>query len=217
VSQAKAPASRPAAGTGQRPAPATRRRRGAELEAALLDAAWDELCAVGYPGFTLDGVAARAGTSRPVLARRWSNRTELVVAAIGRHAARTALDIPDTGTLREDVLALLRQWSASVSEVAGVLSFVFADYFDANGLAPSDLRERILVGTPSRMAAVIKRAVERGEIDPGRLSPRLASLPVDLVRHDVIMTRAPVPDETLTEIVDRLFLPLVLAERPQQG
>jgi len=40
-----------------------RRRRGAALDTAVLDAAWDELRAVGYPRLTLDGVAARAGTS----------------------------------------------------------------------------------------------------------------------------------------------------------
>jgi len=34
------------------------------------------------------------------------------------------------------------------------------------------------------------------------------------VRHDVIMNRAPVPDDTLIEIVDRIFMPLVLAEYP---
>ena len=186
------------------------------LEAALLEAAWDELCAVGYPGFTLDRVAARAGTSRPVLARRWSNRAELVGAAIGHRTVLAVLDPPDTGTLRGDVLALLRQLSASVGEIAGVFSFVFSDYFDATGLSPSDLRERTLAGTPSRMAAIIQRAVERGEIDPDRLSPRIASLPLDLVRHEVIMTRTPVPDNTLIEIVDRLFLPLVLADRPRQ-
>jgi AcrR family transcriptional regulator len=202
---------------GQRSPPPARRRRGAALEAALLDAAWDELCAVGYPGFTLDGVAARAGTSRPVLARRWSNRTELVVAAMRHHHSALSMhDLPDTGTLRGDVLALLRQLSASVSEMAGVLSFLFADYFDTTGLSPSDLRERAIAGTPSTMAAVIQRAVERGEIDPGRLSPRIASLPVDLVRHDLIMNRAPVPDKMLVEIVDRIFLPLVLAGRPNQ-
>jgi hypothetical protein len=66
------------------------------------------------------------------------------------------------------------------------------------------------------MAAIIQRAVERGEIDPGRLSPRIASLPLDLARHDLIMNRAPVPDKTLTGIVDRLFLPLVLAGRPRR-
>jgi Tetracyclin repressor-like, C-terminal domain len=149
-----------------------------------------------------------------VLARRWSSRVELVVAAIRHRTASAAVDLPDTGTLRGDVLALLRQVSASVDEMAGVLSFVFADYFDATGLSPSDLRERTLAGTPGRMAAIIRRAVERGEIDPGRLSPRMAALPLDLVRHDLIMNRAPVPDETLVEIVDRLFLPLVRADRP---
>ena len=201
---------------GQRPSPPARRRRGAALEAALLEAAWQELCAAGYPGFTLDGVAARAGTSRPVLARRWSGRAELVVAALRHHAAVAAADVPDTGTLRGDVLAVLSQLSASASEVAGVLSFLLADYFDATGLSPSGLRGRILAGTPSRMTAIIQRAVDRGEIDPGQLSPRIASLPVDLVRHDLIMSRAPVPEETLVEIVDRIFLPLVLAGQPRR-
>ena len=208
--------STPATGRDQRSSPPARRRRGAALEVALLEAAWDELCAVGYPAFTLDGVAARAGTSRPVIARRWSDRIELVVAAIRHRTALAVLELPDTGTLRGDVLALLRQWSASVSEIAGMVSFVLADYFEATGLSPSDLRERVLSGTPSRMAAIIQRAVERGEIDPGRLSPRIASLPADLVRHDLIMNRAPVPDDTLVEIVDRLFLLLVLAGRPEQ-
>lgn len=194
----------------RRPAPA-RRRRGAELDAALLDAAWDELAAVGYPRLTLDGVAARAGTSRPVLARRWPNRAELVIAAIRHHTPSTVP--PDTGTLRGDVLALLRQMSAGAGEIAGVLTFVFADYFSATGRPPSEIRERAIAGRGSIMAAVIERAVERGEIDRQRLTPHIASLPVDLVRHDLIMNLAPVPDETLIEIVDHIFLPLV-ARRP---
>jgi AcrR family transcriptional regulator len=208
MTRASAPA-RATTESHRRSAPPTRRRRGAALEAALLEAAWDELRAVGYADFTLDGVAARAGTSRPVLARRWSTRAELVVAAIRHHTSLAAPDPPDTGTLRGDVLTLLRQMSASVGEVAAVLSFAIADYFHTTGLPPSDLRERAIANAPSTMAAIIQRAVERGEIDPARLTPRIASLPVDLVRHDLIMDQAPIPDETLIEIVDRIFTPLV--------
>ena len=72
------------------------------------------------------------------------------------------------------------------------------------------LRERALAGSaPTGTALVIERAIARGEIDPARLSPRLRSLPVDLVRLDLIMTQRPVPEAALVEIVDRIFLPLV--------
>ena len=89
-------------------------------------------------------------------------------------------------------------------------------YFDETGIPAAVLRERALAGEPTAMQIVLGRAVARGEIEADRLSPRIASLPLDLVRHDVIMNRTPVADETLVEIVDRLFLPLVLAGRPQQ-
>jgi hypothetical protein len=82
------------------------------------------------------------------------------------------------------------------------------------GLPVAVLRERALAGEPSAMQTVLDRAVARGEIDPDRLSRRIASLPFDLVRHDLIMNRAPVADPALIEVVDRLFLPLLGGEPP---
>src|SRR5664280_601278 len=186
------------------------RRRGSKLEAALLQAAWDELTEVGYAAFTMEGVAVRAKTSRAVLYRRWPNRPQLVVAALQHHIGSDPFQVPDTGSLRDDLLAVLRHLSTDVGDVAGVLSFLIADSFNEVKMSPAVLRERALAGTAmGGTALVIERAIARGEIDPARLSPRIRSLPVDLVRHDFIMTQAPVPDATVVEIVDRIFLPLV--------
>lgn len=185
------------------------RRRGSVLETAILEAAWDELTEVGYAALTMEGVAARARTSRAVLYRRWPNRPELVVAAVRHHTEVAPLGVPDTGSLREDLLALLRHMSVRVGEVAGIFSFLIADYFQEAGLPPAVLRERAIAGSQGEMSLILERAVARGEISPGRLSPRISALPVDLVRHDLIMTQRPVPDANLVEIVDKIFLPLV--------
>ncbi len=86
-----------------------------------------------------------------------------------------------------------------------MLTFVFADHFNATGRPPSGIRQQSIAGRGGIMAAVIERAVERGEIDPRWLTPHIASLPVDLVRHYLIMNLAPVPDDTLVEIADRTY------------
>ena len=83
------------------------RRRGEELEDALLTAAWQELLEVGYPKLTMENVAARAGTSKPVIYRRWPTRPKLVIAALAHNLPLEEADI-DTGSLRGDLIELVR-------------------------------------------------------------------------------------------------------------
>src|SRR5258708_22302761 len=92
------------------------RRRGATLERAILHATWEELVAVGYANLTMERVAAHAGTSRAVLYRRWRSPPELVLAAIRQQAPFLSGPVPATGTLRGDVLALLRPVPAALAE-----------------------------------------------------------------------------------------------------
>ncbi|MFE2374315.1 TetR/AcrR family transcriptional regulator [Streptomyces sp. NPDC059398] len=182
------------------------RRRGPALEKALLDAAWEELTENGYARFTMDAVVQRAGTSPPVLYRRWSDRDELVSATIVHTLKQARLDIPDTGSLREDVLTLMRNINATRVQLITVMSVHLAGYYQGTGASPGDL---IAAGREGRGDLLFERAVARGEVRPELLTERIKSLPFDLLRHEVLTTFAPVPDHVLEEIVDTVFLPLV--------
>jgi AcrR family transcriptional regulator len=182
------------------------RRRGAALEQALLEAAWDELTANGYARFTMDAVVQRAGTSPPVLYRRWSDRDELVRATIAHVLERSRLDVPDTGSLRGDVLTLMREINATRVQLVTVMSAHLASYYQATGTSPTDF---LGAGHEKTADVLFDRAVGRGEITAEHLSDRIKSLPFDLLRHEILVTFAPVPDRVLEEIVDTIFLPLV--------
>ncbi|QKW25648.1 TetR/AcrR family transcriptional regulator [Streptomyces seoulensis] len=182
------------------------RRRGAALEKALLDAAWEELAAGGYAKFTMDAVGRRAGTSPPVLYRRWSDRDELVRAAIVHALEEQRVPTPDTGSLREDVLTLMREINATRVRFITVMNVHLAGYYQETGNSLGDL---FATGGEDSGDVLFDRAVERGEIDPRRLTERVKSLPFDLLRHEILTTYAPVPDHVLEEIVDTVFLPLL--------
>jgi len=189
------------------------RRRGEALEHALLDAAWAELQAAGYAGLTMEAVADRAGTSRAVLYRRWRNRPELVLAVIRRHRPLLSGEIPDTGSLRDDVLALLRRMSARLAEIGPETVYgLLGDYLsDADMFARS--RDQLLTISAEVMETILKRAAGRGEARAG-VENRIATLPTALFRNELFLARTPPSEGTLVEIVDDVFLPLV---RPQPG
>ncbi|MEF2976450.1 TetR/AcrR family transcriptional regulator [Subtercola sp. YIM 133946] len=199
----------PDAAQPTRPDQPGRRRRGRELEDALLDSAWLELIEKGYGSFTVDAVAERAGTSRPVLYRRWPDRQSLALAAIQHVFDRSERPDFDTGSLRGDLIAYLSHANQTRMEFAAVVSTQLGTYYRDTSSSLADLR-RVLIGERATQSDVIMaRAVARGEIDESRLTPRVVSVPFDLFRSEAMMTMRPVPDSVIHEIVDDIFLPLV--------
>lgn len=189
-------------------APRTR-RRGAALEEAILDAAWDQLTEGGYGDFTLEAVAARAGTSRSVLYRRWPGRVELLRAAFAHLGGTPLAPPPATGSLRGDAIALLTAMSDHRVELMILLQTRLGGFFAESGDSPADLRELMVGPRAGSMQEAVTRAIGRGEVDQARVTDRIVRLPADLVRHQMAMTLRPVPPEDIAEIVDDCFLPLL--------
>jgi AcrR family transcriptional regulator len=183
------------------------RRRGAALESAILDAGWDQLIEAGYERFTIDAVAARSGSARSVLYRRWPSRLELLRAVIRHRGEIDTIPTPDTGTLRGDVLAILTEFNDRRSRTIGLIAARFGAYFDEAGGSPQQLRALFLPEGPSSMEKIVARAVARGEL--AAMPPaRIVALPADLLRHELLMTMTAASPQTIREIVDDVFLPL---------
>ena len=176
-----------------------------------MDAAWGQLLEKGYRDFTFESVAARAGTSRPVLYRRWADRGELLRETIRHGNLRSPIEVPDTGSLRDDVITLISRFNAARSDYAAVLGVQLAEYFRETGTSLNDLRELMKTGRGSAMQQILERAAARGEVDLSKLTPRAVDMPVTLARHELVMTMAPVSEKTIVEIVDELWLPMLRA------
>jgi AcrR family transcriptional regulator len=187
--------------------PLATRRRGATLENALLDAAWTELQTVGYAKLTMERVADRAETSRAVIYRRWPSRHQLVIAALLHQQPAGTPRIPDTGSLREDVLTIMRRAARRISDigpatVVGLLNDLTAD--DTS----NTIIDQLARGGGEVMNQALAHAAARGEARQ-HVPERVARLPLDLIRHELILKHQAPSSQTLEEIVDQIFLPLV--------
>lgn len=185
------------------------RRRGAELENEILDAAWEQLVEHGWGRFTIEAVADRARTSKPVLYRRWADREELLKATLARRGAESAPDVPDTGNVRDDLIGALRHANSHRSNLGALISALMSSHFADIGLTPTQLRRMLVGDRRTSIEQILERAVERGEVDPDRLTPRIVDLPFTLFRHEYIMTFRPLSEEVLEEFIDDIVLPLI--------
>ena len=190
------------------------RRRGEALEHALLDAAWAELQAAGYAGLTMEAVADRAGTSRAVLYRRWRNRGELVIAAMRRHRPLLSGEIPDTGSLRGDLLAVVRAMSGHLTSDFLAMMSGLVEAMRRDPALAGVLRAHLMDDAPAARL-IIGRAVARGELRSG------AEVELAALAHEVIEAQlfrqmavgAPFDDTFAAHVVDDLLMP-VLSRRP---
>jgi AcrR family transcriptional regulator len=186
------------------------RRRGGVLSAAIFEATLVELTAVGYAELKMEHVANRARASKGSLYRRWSSRAELVADAV-HHTLPSCGELPDTGSVREDVLTYLRGLANLLNGPSGeAIRGLMAESIRHSDLTEV-IRTRFLDPGVSRFLEVLQRGAARGEVRTTALTARVASVGPDLLRQYFLAHQSPIPDQVLIEIVDEVILPLVRA------
>ena len=141
------------------------RPREPRADRAILAAALGLMAERGLHDLSMDDVARRAGVGKAAIYRRYRSKDELIAAAIAELVSE--IEVPDTGSTRDDLLALMRDavevYSGAVAASA-MPSLVEAMSRDRE-LAHA-VREGFLAGRRTALQAVLERGVERGDLRP---------------------------------------------------
>jgi AcrR family transcriptional regulator len=190
------------------------RPRSEKAHAAILEAATELLLERGLERVSMDEVAERAGVSKATIYRWWPSKQTLALDALYHEWDTSRRELPDTGSLRADLLALLRPWMRRIRArpngrvVAELVAEAqtdpeFASVYRARFVAPR--RE------PAR--ALLLRAIDRGKLPPDSDIELALDLVYGPLYHRLLHGHAALNDRFLRDLVDTVLLGLGAAGR----
>jgi AcrR family transcriptional regulator len=180
------------------------RPREVRLDGAILAATLELVAEVGIHDFRMDDVAERAGVGKAAIYRRYRSKDELVTATVA--ALVSEITVPDTGSTREDLLALMHDAVEVYRDPvkAGIMPSLVGAMPQRPELARA-IRDGFLAQRRAALRAVLDRGVARGDLR--------ADLDVELaldvlggaIFYRLLVTGGPI-DERLAEGVAELIL-----------
>ena len=197
--------------TGEHGRPRRGRSRDPEVDEAILAAAMDLLAEIGYARLTMDQIAARARVGKASVYLRWPNKVALVAEAIQQRAA-VVPDVPNTGSLREDMRAFLRALLHSKSVAQRAVAAVTGEIASNPELAKA-WRQGVEATLLACTREIVDRAIERGELPASIDAELLALLPVTLLQS-WRQTHGQAPDDA---VVDRIAAQFFTPATPVPG
>jgi len=190
-------------------APKLGRKRDHTRDPEIMDAAIEVLAETGYDGMTIDMVATRAKAGKATLYRRWASKSELVLDAVAcmKGGPVDHATLPDTGTLRGDLIAMIKAPTLKDAEqklkvMAGLVSMLSRNPELADAATAAIVEPRA-----SANRFIMRRAQERGEVSPGADIDTIAMVSPSMAAYRVLILRKPVDREFLVSLIDGVILP----------
>jgi AcrR family transcriptional regulator len=181
------------------------RPRSEEADRAILGAATQLLAERGLAGMSIEEVAARAGVGKATIYRRWRSRGALALDAFVREF-QGLQPVPDTGTLRGDLLAALRGWVQAVTRtpMGRVLLGLIAEAQHDPALGQA-WRTQVMEPLRAQRTVMITRAVARGEIPASTDPDVVLDLLYGASYHRLLHGHRPLTDAFIRDAVDMII------------
>ncbi|XXT25582.1 TetR/AcrR family transcriptional regulator [Sorangium sp. So ce429] len=185
------------------------RKRDHSRDAEILDATLEVLAEVGAAGLTMDLVAARAGAGKATIYRRWTSKAQLVIDAVA-HMKRQQVDLehlPDTGTLRGDLLGLFKPQSIEEGERKLKIMTGLASLLSQEQALAEAANSAVVQPWAEAHFALMQRAVARGEISASADIRTLSQVIPSMAAYRTLVQRKPIDLAFLVSMVDGVIVP----------
>ncbi|NUP07815.1 MAG: TetR/AcrR family transcriptional regulator [Polyangiaceae bacterium] len=185
------------------------RKRDPSRDASILEATLEVLAEVGAASLTMDLVAARAGAGKATIYRRWTSKTQLVIDAVA-HMKRNQVDLehlPDTGTLRGDLLGLFKPQSMEESERRLKIMTGLASLLSQDRELADAANGAVVKPWADAHFALMQRAVLRGEISASADIQTLSQIVPSMAAYRSLVQRKPMELAFLLSMIDGVVLP----------
>jgi len=170
---------------------------------AILEAAAELLLERGLSAVSMDAVAERAGVSKATIYRWWPTKEALALDALFNEWAAATPATRDTGTLRGDLLALMRPWARLASSrpygrvIAGLITEA-----QTNSQFAAEYRSRFVEPRRDQAREVFRRSIERAEIPADTKIEVSIDLLYGPLYHRLLHGHAPLSDRFVRDVVD---------------
>lgn len=176
-------------------------RRGEHVRRTVLAAAFDELAEKGAGAATVAGVARRSGVHETTIYRRWVTKEKLFVEAMLSRSA-DEIPTPDTGSIRGDLLAVVRAVIAYVTSPVGLAALHMASLTVDDQLDP---RQAFWAGRVNALRPVVERGIARGELRPDTDAGLLLETLIAPLHSRLLLTGEAVDEQLGERIVDLIL------------
>ena len=187
-------------------APPRGRPRSEKARQAVLAAAAELLLARGLGAVSMDAVADRAGVSKATIYRWWPTKETLALDALYTEWAAARPHPRDTGSLRGDLLSLLRPWARLAgSRPYGRVVAALLTEAQTDPVFAAEYRERFVEPRRQQAREIFRRAIERGEIPPDTKVEVALDLLYGPMYHRLLHGHAPLNDRFVREVIDMVL------------
>jgi AcrR family transcriptional regulator len=178
------------------------RPRSDKAHKAILEAAAQLLLARGLAAVSMDAVAEQAGVSKATIYRWWPTKETLALDAL-YHEWASVPPPRDTGSLRGDLLALLRPWvRLAASRPYGRVIAALVTEALTDPAFGREYRTRFVEPRRDQARAIFRRAIERGEIPADTKIEVALDLLYGPVYHRLLHGHAPLNDRFVRDLID---------------